>query len=50
MFEDDPRNLKVPHDLGMKTVHVSAVKDAHIAPFVQHNTDDLTGFLQKLII
>ncbi|WP_085849205.1 pyrimidine 5'-nucleotidase [Pacificibacter marinus] len=48
MFEDDPRNLEVPHQLGMKTVHVAPQKDAHTAPYVQHHTDDLTGFLQKL--
>lgn len=48
MFEDDPRNLEVPHQLGMKTVHVAPHKDAHTAPYVQHHTDDLTGFLQKL--
>jgi putative hydrolase of the HAD superfamily len=50
MFEDDPRNLEVPHNLGMKTVHVAPQNDVHIAPFVQHHTDDLTGFLQQLVI
>lgn len=46
MFEDDPRNLRVPHEMGMKTVHVAPDPDngAHI----HHHTDDLTGFLQKL--
>lgn len=48
MFEDDPRNLEVPHDLGMKTVHVAPAHAAHDAPFVQHHTDDLAGFLKKL--
>jgi putative hydrolase of the HAD superfamily len=48
MFEDDPRNLEVPHNLGMKTVHVAPAHEVHDAPFVQHHTDDLTGFLQKL--
>ncbi|RPE71900.1 putative hydrolase of the HAD superfamily [Pacificibacter maritimus] len=49
MFEDDPRNLKVPHDLGMKTVHVAPEKDMHIAPFIQHHTADLTAFLRKIL-
>lgn len=48
MFEDDPRNLEVPHNLGMKTVHVAPAHEAHDAPFVQHHTDDLAIFLQKL--
>ena len=47
MFEDDIRNLKAPHDLGMRTVHVAP--DAQDAPFVHHHTDDLTGFLQRLL-
>ncbi|WP_071798374.1 pyrimidine 5'-nucleotidase [Natronohydrobacter thiooxidans] len=47
MFEDDPRNLLVPHDLGMRTVHVApqALKAAHI----HHHTDDLSGFLARLL-
>ena len=49
MFEDDPRNLEVPHHLGMKTVHVAPAQEAHDAPFVQHHTDDLTDFLQRLM-
>lgn len=49
MFEDDPRNLRVPHDLGMRTVHVApqplpAAEAAHI----HHHTDDLGGFLARL--
>lgn len=47
MFEDDPRNLAVPHDLGMRTVHVAPTR-AH-APHVQFHTDDLTVFLEQLI-
>lgn len=47
MFEDDPRNLAVPHDLGMRTVHVAPTR-AH-APHVQFHTDDLSVFLEKLI-
>jgi len=46
MFEDDPRNLKVPHELGMRTVLVApeALSQSHI----HHHTDDLTGFLNAL--
>lgn len=50
MFEDDPRNLAVPHALGMRTVLVgpapteAAPRPAH----VQHVTDDLVGFLARL--
>ncbi len=47
MFEDDPRNLAVPHELGMRTVHVAPTR-AH-APHVQFHTDDLTMFLEQLI-
>jgi len=46
MFEDDPRNLVVPHDLGMRTVHVAA--EAVQAPFIHHHTSDLAGFLAPL--
>ncbi|UWP88254.1 pyrimidine 5'-nucleotidase [Aliiroseovarius crassostreae] len=46
MFEDDPRNLAVPHDLGMRTVHVAP--DAVPAQHIHHHTDDLAGFLSHL--
>jgi putative hydrolase of the HAD superfamily len=46
MFEDDPRNLKVPHTLGMKTVHVAPVRLD--ATHIQHHTDDLSSFLAQL--
>ncbi len=47
MFEDDPRNLMAPHQMGMKTVHVApkALKALHI----QHHTDDLASFLATLV-
>ncbi len=47
MFEDDPRNLMAPHQMGMKTVHVApkSLKALHI----QHHTDDLAGFLATLV-
>lgn len=46
MFEDDLRNLHVPHVLGMRTVHVSPEDTG--ADHVHHHTDDLTDFLGKL--
>ncbi|MET4128160.1 pyrimidine 5'-nucleotidase [Roseovarius sp. MBR-6] len=47
MFEDDPRNLEAPHAMGMRTVHVAPapVRAAHI----HHHTDDLGGFLGRLV-
>lgn len=47
MFEDDPRNLAVPHALGMRTVHVAETPTP--APHVHHHTDDLSGFLSQLV-
>ncbi|MDX5351037.1 MAG: pyrimidine 5'-nucleotidase [Paracoccaceae bacterium] len=46
MFEDDARNLAVPHELGMRTVHVAPVPQP--APHIHHHTDDLTAFLARL--
>jgi len=46
MFEDDPRNLAVPHDLGMRTVHVAPQRAQ--GSHVQFHTDDLSLFLSKL--
>lgn len=46
MFEDDPRNLKAPHDMGMRTVHVA--QTPHIANHIHHHTDDLTNFLRQI--
>ncbi|MFB2595982.1 pyrimidine 5'-nucleotidase [Paracoccus sp. p4-l81] len=55
-FEDDPRNLIVPHELGMATVLVGAGRHgpdvlaaghAHGA-HVHHRTDDLAAFLAGL--
>lgn len=47
MFEDDARNLRVPHDMGMRTVHVAETRGdgAHI----QFHTDDLSRFLGELL-
>ncbi|MDX2482545.1 MAG: pyrimidine 5'-nucleotidase [Pseudodonghicola sp.] len=47
MFEDDPRNLAAPHEMGMRTVHVAP--DRHEAEHIQHHTDDLSAFLSKLV-
>ncbi|WP_299910187.1 pyrimidine 5'-nucleotidase [uncultured Paracoccus sp.] len=55
-FEDDPRNLIVPHDLGMRTVLVGIGRhgpdelaaDHQHGPHVQHRTDDLAAFLKGL--
>ena len=46
MFEDDTRNLAVPHALGMRTVHVAP--DARTRAHIHHHTDDLAGFLARL--
>ncbi|MCC6002566.1 MAG: pyrimidine 5'-nucleotidase [Pararhodobacter sp.] len=49
MFEDDPRNLRVPHSLGMRTVHVApAPLPAAEAAHIHHHTDDLRAFLAGL--
>ncbi len=59
MFEDLSRNLVVPHQLGMTTVLVvpdgtqEVVREdweleGRDAAYVDHVTDDLTGFLQKV--
>jgi putative hydrolase of the HAD superfamily len=59
MFEDLARNLVVPHQLGMTTVLVvpdgtnDVVREdweleGRDAAHVDHVTDDLTGFLEKL--
>jgi putative hydrolase of the HAD superfamily len=47
MFEDDPRNLAVPHDMGLRTVLVAPAP--HPAPHIHHHTDDLTGFLAHIV-
>jgi putative hydrolase of the HAD superfamily len=47
MFEDDPRNLAAPLALGMRTVHVAPAPDP--APHIHHHTDDLAGFLARLV-
>jgi putative hydrolase of the HAD superfamily len=60
MFEDLARNLEVPHRFGMTTVLVVPAgtgetgqqdweKEGRDAAYVDHVTDDLTGFLARLL-
>ncbi|HEY8564130.1 MAG TPA: pyrimidine 5'-nucleotidase [Beijerinckiaceae bacterium] len=59
MFEDIAKNLVVPHDLGMTTTLVtpktadpfreSFEQEAVAAPHIDHVTDDLTGFLERVM-
>lgn len=46
MFEDEPRNLTVPHAIGMRTIHV-APAPGH-GDHIHHHTDDLADFLLRL--
>lgn len=47
MFEDEARNLAVPHAMGMRTVHVHPERTD--ADHIHHHTDDLTAFLSQLV-
>ncbi|WP_439109499.1 pyrimidine 5'-nucleotidase [Lentibacter sp.] len=47
MFEDEIRNLVVPHALGMRTVHVAP--EAKVAEHVHHHTENLSAFLSNLL-
>ena len=46
MFEDDPRNLRAPHEMGLRTVHVA--EKPTVALHIHHHTNDLAGFLAAL--
>ncbi|MCU0816934.1 MAG: pyrimidine 5'-nucleotidase [Cypionkella sp.] len=46
MFEDDPRNLAAPHDMGMRTVHIAPEPEP--APHIHFHAPDLTEFLGHL--
>ncbi len=46
MFEDDPRNLAAPHDMGLRTVLVAP--EPIVAAHIDHHTADLGGFLHGL--
>ncbi len=48
MFEDDARNLAVPHAMGLQTVHIAPV--AEPAPHIHHHAEDLSAFLGRLTI
>ncbi len=47
MFEDEPRNLAVPHAMGLRTVHVAP--EPVFARHIQHHTHDLAAFLDQLV-
>lgn len=46
MFEDDPRNLAVPHAMGLHTIHVAPAAEPQ--PHIRFHTDDLSAFLAWL--
>lgn len=46
MFEDEPRNLAAPFDLGMRTVHVAAQPTDF--DHIEYHTDDLSRFLGQI--
>ncbi|TMM50784.1 pyrimidine 5'-nucleotidase [Sulfitobacter sabulilitoris] len=46
MFEDDARNLEVPHQMGLRTVHVAETPGT--GDHIHHHTDDLSGFLARI--
>jgi putative hydrolase of the HAD superfamily len=46
MFEDDARNLAVPHAMGLRTVHIAP--EAAPASHIHHHHDDLSAFLGSL--
>jgi putative hydrolase of the HAD superfamily len=61
MFEDLARNLETPHALGMTTVLVVPEGQREVfreawelegrdAPYVDHLTDDLTRFLERIVL
>lgn len=47
MFEDEARNLAVPHALGLRTIHVAPAHEP--AAHIHHHTDDLSGFLAQVV-
>ena len=47
MFEDDPRNLRVPHAMGLRTIHIAP--EAEPAPHIHHHATDLSAFLGTLM-
>ncbi|NRA99172.1 MAG: pyrimidine 5'-nucleotidase [Rhodobacteraceae bacterium] len=49
MFEDEPRNLIVPHRLGMRTVHVSEQPHPDDPDHIHYHTDRIGDFICALI-
>jgi len=47
MFEDDPRNLAAPHDMGLRTVLVAP--QPHEGAHIHHHAPDLTEFLAQVL-
>ncbi len=47
MFEDEGRNLEVPHAMGLRTVHVAP--EPAPMPYIHHHTADLSGFLAQVV-
>lgn len=54
-FEDDQRNLMIPHDLGMRTVLVGPGRHgpdsgmgADPGSYIHYRTDDLAAFLRRI--
>ncbi|TDL79889.1 pyrimidine 5'-nucleotidase [Palleronia sediminis] len=50
MFEDSPDNLRVPHEMGMRTVLVAPAR-AHAppVPHIHHATENLGDFLSQAV-
>ncbi len=51
MFEDDPRNLRAPHAMGLQTVLVTPdapIQTPHAA-YIHYQTHDLAEFLTQII-
>jgi putative hydrolase of the HAD superfamily len=48
MFEDDPRNLLVPHLMGMRTVLVGPEAEEP-SEHIHHHAPDLSEFLARLV-
>ena len=46
MFEDEVRNLEVPHAMGLRTEHVAP--ETAGKEYVHFHTDDLTSFLRQI--
>ena len=48
MFDDDPRNLDVPHQLGLKTILVNTSQTGD-TPHIDYQTDNLVQFLRQIV-